>query len=98
MTAPQTLSREQTALMMESLPFWKAEGSAIVREIAAAGFVPVVAIVNAVAVLAEKHGHYPDLLIYGWNKLRITITTHDRGSLTDLDFRLAGEIENLGLF
>ncbi len=98
MPRPQLLTDEQIDLFKKDVPFWIHTEGIITREIAAADFVSVIGIVNAVAVLAEKHNHHPDLTIYGWNKLRITLTTHDRGGLTELDFRLAAEIENLSLY
>jgi 4a-hydroxytetrahydrobiopterin dehydratase len=97
MPRPNLLTDEQIELSMKGLPFWSLDGNKIVREISAANFVAIIGIVNAIAVLAEKHDHHPDMLIYGWNKLRITLSTHDRGGLTEFDFKLAIEIENLSL-
>lgn len=97
MPRPNLLTEEQIELYMKDVHFWTRDDTKIIREISAAGFPAIIGIVNAIAVLAEKHGHHPDLLIYGWNKLRITLTTHDRGGLTELDFKLAVEIENLNL-
>lgn len=67
----------------------------IVREIGAANFVAAVGIINSIALLAEKLDHHPDILLYGWNKLRITLSTHDVGGLTELDFTLAAQIDGL---
>jgi 4a-hydroxytetrahydrobiopterin dehydratase len=39
--------------------------------------------------------HHPDLFVYGWNKLRITLSTHDQGGLTILDIQLAKKIDAL---
>ncbi|MCS7170175.1 MAG: 4a-hydroxytetrahydrobiopterin dehydratase, partial [Candidatus Kapabacteria bacterium] len=39
--------------------------------------------------------HHPDLLLYGWNKLRVILSTHDRGGITELDITLAKKIEQL---
>jgi 4a-hydroxytetrahydrobiopterin dehydratase len=65
----------------------------IVREIIAPNFLAAVGLINAIALAAEKLDHHPDILLYGWNKLRISSTTHDRGGLTELDFKLAREID-----
>ncbi|KXB97357.1 MAG: hypothetical protein AA908_07215 [Chlorobi bacterium NICIL-2] len=67
----------------------------IVREIVAPNFLAAVGLINAIALAAEKLDHHPDILLYGWNKLRISSTTHDRGGLTELDFKLASEIDAL---
>ena len=76
-------------------PFWTLEGNTIIRELVAENFVAAVGILNSVAILAEAMDHHPDILVYGWNKLRITASTHDRGGLTKLDFELAKKIDDL---
>jgi 4a-hydroxytetrahydrobiopterin dehydratase len=45
--------------------------------------------------LAEGANHHPDILVHGWNKVRLTLSTHSEGGLTDADFALAGEIDGL---
>lgn len=51
--------------------------------------------VNKVADLAESEGHHPDILIHGWNKVRIESTTHAIGGLSENDFILAAKIGKL---
>lgn len=97
MQRPQLLTEEQIELYLKDVPFWIRDGGKIIREISCANFVAAIGIVNAVAVLAEKHNHHPDIYIYGWNKLRLALSTHDMGGLTEFDFKLAVEIENLSL-
>ncbi|HTR72623.1 MAG TPA: 4a-hydroxytetrahydrobiopterin dehydratase [Solirubrobacteraceae bacterium] len=58
-------------------------------------FAGAIAFVNAVAGLAERAGHHPDILVYGWNKVRLTLSTHSEGGLTDADFELAAGIDKL---
>ena len=51
--------------------------------------------VNAVAWLANKHTHHPDMYIT-FNTCTIEITTHDRNNLlTDKDYQLASAIDKL---
>jgi len=52
--------------------------------------------VNRVADLAEEANHHPDILVHGWNKVRLTLTTHSEGRLTDNDRRMAERIDGLG--
>ena len=47
------------------------------------------AFVNRVAEAAEIANHHPDILLHGWNKVRLTLSTHSQGGLTDADFELA---------
>jgi 4a-hydroxytetrahydrobiopterin dehydratase len=67
----------------------------IVRELAFADFAAAIAFVNRVADLAEAANHHPDILLHGWNKVRLTLSTHSQGGLTDADFQLASAIDDL---
>jgi 4a-hydroxytetrahydrobiopterin dehydratase len=67
----------------------------IEREWKFADFAAAVAFVNRVAELAERANHHPDILLHGWNKVRLTLSTHSQGGLTDADFQLAGEVDLL---
>jgi 4a-hydroxytetrahydrobiopterin dehydratase len=68
---------------------------AIEREWKLADFAAAIAFVGRVAALAEQANHHPDILLHGWNKVRLTLSTHSEGGLTDADFQLAGEIDRL---
>jgi 4a-hydroxytetrahydrobiopterin dehydratase len=58
------------------------------------GFVPGVELVNKIATIAEQEGHHPDLhLSYG--SLKVDLTTHAAGGLTDNDFILAAKIDQI---
>jgi 4a-hydroxytetrahydrobiopterin dehydratase len=70
-------------------------GHAIVAELEFADFAAVIAAVNAIAAVAEEQNHHPDLLVYGWNHLRVTVSTHSAGQVTALDLELAARIDGL---
>jgi 4a-hydroxytetrahydrobiopterin dehydratase len=75
---------------------WRArEGEAIVRELSFADFAAAIAFVNHVADAAEAANHHPDILIHGWNKVRLELSTHSEGGLTEADFELARQIDRL---
>jgi 4a-hydroxytetrahydrobiopterin dehydratase len=97
MPRPKLASDEEIQLSMRDIPFWRLDGNSIIREIAVPNFVAAIGIVNAIAILAERANHHPDILIYGWNKLRITLSTHDIGGLSSLDFELAKKIDELNI-
>ena len=48
--------------------------------------------VNRVAEAAEEANHHPDILLHGWNKVRLSLTNHSAGGLTVADFEMAGEV------
>jgi 4a-hydroxytetrahydrobiopterin dehydratase len=39
--------------------------------------------------------HHPDILIHGWNKVRLSVTNHSAGGLTEADFELAERVDGL---
>jgi 4a-hydroxytetrahydrobiopterin dehydratase len=75
---------------------WRREGEgAIAREWKLADFQAAIAFINRVAELAEAANHHPDILLHGWNKVRLTLSTHSEGGLTASDFELASQIDRL---
>ena len=58
-------------------------------------FVEVMGVVNQIAELAESDGHHPDLHITGYRQLKIDLTTHAIGGLSENDFILAAKIDQL---
>jgi 4a-hydroxytetrahydrobiopterin dehydratase len=90
------LDDAETQQRLAALEGWRlGEQPAIVREWKLADFAAAIAFVNRVAEAAEAADHHPDILLHGWNKVRLTLSTHSEGGLTDADFRLAGEIDRL---
>lgn len=88
------LSQEEIAERLAN-GAWSRAGDAIVREWKLADFAAAIAFVNAVAEIAERANHHPDILVHGWNRVRLTLSTHSQGGLTEADFTLAGEIDRL---
>ena len=74
---------------------WQREGEALVRELKFDDFAQAMAYVNRVADLAEEVNHHPDILVHGWNHVRLTLTTHSAGGLTDNDFQMARRVDQL---
>jgi 4a-hydroxytetrahydrobiopterin dehydratase len=74
---------------------WRRDGDSIVRDFEAKDFKAAVAFVNSVAEAAEAANHHPDILIHGWNKVRLSVTNHSAGGLTAADFELAATIDAL---
>lgn len=75
---------------------WRREGKSLVREAKFADFKEAVAFVNRVADAAEEANHHPDILIHSWNQVRLTLSTHSAGGITENDLSLAARIDGLG--
>ncbi|MFZ1155148.1 MAG: 4a-hydroxytetrahydrobiopterin dehydratase [Solirubrobacteraceae bacterium] len=74
---------------------WQRHGQAIAREWKFDNFGQAIAFVNRVADAAESAGHHPDILVHGWNKARLELSTHSEGGLTQADFEMAARIDEI---
>ena len=81
---------------LDTVPEWKQTDGAIARTYQFKDFPAAIKFVNAVADLAEQAWHHPDIDIR-WNKVTLTLTTHDAGGLTEKDFDLARKFDALSL-
>ncbi len=75
---------------------WREEDGELVREREFANFAEALAYVNRVGDAAEEANHHPDILIHGWNKVRLTLFTHSEGRITDADHAMAERIDGIG--
>ena len=89
----QPLDQQQTTALLESIPGWIAseKNDQISREFSFSNFVETMAFVNAVAEIAEREQHHPDIEC-GYNYCRIHFSTHAIGGLSENDFICAAHI------
>ena len=73
---------------------WDHEGDALGHEFEFANFVGSVDFVNRLTPVAEEMNHHPDLSI-SWNKVKVSLSTHSEGGITESDFELAAKIDSL---
>jgi len=92
--SPVRLPVERMAVAFLTVPAWRRQGDAIVRNFQFPDFPAAMAFVNQVAALAEAAAHHPDIDIR-WNRVTLLLTTHDAGGLTEQDFSLARQIDLL---
>ncbi len=67
----------------------------IAKEFVFRGFSEAIKFINELAAIAESEDHHPDINLHGWNKVKITLSTHAIGGLSDNDFILAAKINQL---
>jgi 4a-hydroxytetrahydrobiopterin dehydratase len=82
-------------MRMASDAVWRQEGESLVRDYEFKDFAAAMAFVNRVAEAAEEANHHPDILVHGWNNVRLELTTHSKGGLTDNDHKMAERIDAL---
>lgn len=90
----EKLQESEVAARLKELSGWNLEKGELEREFTFKNFAEAMKFVNAVAERAEAANHHPDIDIR-WNKVRLRLSTHSKGGLTDLDFALAAEIDSL---
>lgn len=88
------LSTEQIDEGLDGLDGWERDGDAIVKSFDRGDFVGSVKFVDEIVTPAEAMGHHPDISI-SWSEVKVSITTHSEGGLTENDFELAGKIDAL---
>jgi 4a-hydroxytetrahydrobiopterin dehydratase len=88
------LSDDEIAARLEDGD-WRREGNAIVRDWRFKDFGEAISFVNRVADVAESANHHPDILLHGWNHVRLTLSTHSEGGITGADLKLADSFDRL---
>ncbi|HMP83532.1 MAG TPA: 4a-hydroxytetrahydrobiopterin dehydratase [Verrucomicrobiota bacterium] len=88
------LNAKQIKSSLAAVPDWTKRGTTISRTYQFKDFPAAIKFVNAIAKLAEKAWHHPDIDIR-WNKVTLTLTTHDQGGLTEKDFALAAKFDGI---
>lgn len=87
------LNQNQINTSLSKLSGWIFENESILKQFQFKDFIEALSFVNAVGLESEKMDHHPDILMFGWNKVKITISTHSAGGVTEKDFSLASKIE-----
>jgi 4a-hydroxytetrahydrobiopterin dehydratase len=90
----QLLTEAEVQEKASRLPNWTAESSKLQCTRQFNDFVQAINFVNKLVEPAESAGHHPDIEV-SYNKVKITLTTHDAGGLTQKDFDLAEVISQI---
>ena len=88
------LSADELAAHVATLPGWTNAGDRIVKEYALANYYETMAFVNALAMIANREDHHPDLAVH-YAKCEVTFATHDAGGVTLNDVICAAKTERL---
>jgi 4a-hydroxytetrahydrobiopterin dehydratase len=92
----ELLRPEAVQVLLEEVPNWRLSDNSIERTLTFEGFPAAIEFVVRLARDAEEMNHHPDIDIR-WNKVKLVLSTHSAGGLTDLDFLLARKIDKLGI-
>jgi 4a-hydroxytetrahydrobiopterin dehydratase len=88
----EKLSPDQIEERIADVPQWSINGDLLQRTLGFEDFNGAIAFVNRLRDLAEGMQHHPDIMIR-YNKVTLTLTTHDAGGLTEKDFAFARAVD-----
>jgi 4a-hydroxytetrahydrobiopterin dehydratase len=88
------LTDQEIEERLGSLNGWTREGDAVTKTFENGDFVGSVKFVDSLVEPAEGMNHHPDLEL-SWDKVKVSITNHAQGGLTENDFELARKIDAL---
>jgi 4a-hydroxytetrahydrobiopterin dehydratase len=91
----QVLAESKIKEKLDKLKGWEYQNNLIGKEYELKDFKEALGFVNKVGERAEQMDHHPDIFLHNWNKVRITVSTHSAGGVTENDFKLAEKIENI---
>ncbi len=74
---------------------WKEKDNKITKTFGFEGFSEAANFITQIAQEANQMNHHPDVFLHGYNKLKISLTTHDEGKVTEKDHQLAEKIDKL---
>lgn len=89
------LDEEQIKENLKAVLEWSFQNNQIFKDFQLKDFQSALNFVNKVGAEAEKMDHHPDILMHSWNKVKISVSTHSEGGITEKDFSLAKKIEEL---
>ena len=88
------LAQAQIDAALAQLPGWAYADGAIAKAFSFANYAETIAFVNAIAWIAQREDHHPDMLV-GYDRCRVTYHTHSVGGISENDFICAAKIEAL---
>jgi 4a-hydroxytetrahydrobiopterin dehydratase len=88
------LNTKQIKLHLKAVPDWTKRAQTICRTFKFGGFLMSIAFVRRIAKRAQKINHHPDIDIR-FDKVTLTLTTHDEGGITKKDFSLARQCDEV---
>jgi 4a-hydroxytetrahydrobiopterin dehydratase len=88
------LTTKQISLHLQAVPNWSKRVQTIFRTFRFQGFLKSIDFVNRIARKAQEINHHPDIDIR-FDKVTLTLTTHDEGGITEKDFSLARKCDDV---
>ncbi|MCO4769048.1 MAG: 4a-hydroxytetrahydrobiopterin dehydratase [Deltaproteobacteria bacterium] len=91
---PALLTPDAVRSALESLPRWSKDGDSIKKTYVFEDFVQAFGWMSSVALVAERMNHHPEWFNV-YKTVKVTLSTHDAGGITQLDMDLAAAMDRL---
>ena len=89
------LSKQKIKQGLAKLHGWKRNRNVLSKEFTLGSFTGAAKFIAKIAPIANRMDHHPDLQLYRYKRVKIMLTTHDAGGITQKDFDLAAKIDAL---
>lgn len=89
------IQSEDISKYLSQLNGWFYVDNSIEKEFKLKSFSDAIAFIVKVGIEAEKNDHHPNLTLHSWNKVKITLSTHSLGGVTENDFKLAQTLDEI---
>lgn len=89
------MTEEKVQELLKKVPDWSLEEGKVVRKFQFKNFREAIDFVNKAAEIAETENHHPNISIYGWNKVKLTFSTHAIKGLSENDFIMAAKVNQI---
>jgi 4a-hydroxytetrahydrobiopterin dehydratase len=91
------MMKEEAEKYLNQVKDWKLVGDAIEKNYKFSNFRKAIEFIDEVADAAESEDHHPDILLWSWNNVKLTLTTHAVQGMSKKDFALASRIDKIKL-
>ncbi len=89
------LTNEDIINRLKNYPDWEFSDDSVFKEFVCKSFSDAVAFIVKIGFEAEKLDHHPDIYLHSWNKVKIILSSHSAGGVTEMDFLLLTNIEKI---
>jgi len=89
------VTKEEAKEYVKRVEGWKLVDDSIEKNYKFSNFKQAIEFINKVAEVADSENHHPDILLWNWNNVKLTITTHAVKGLSKNDFVLAAHVDQI---
>ena len=87
------LKKEEVSSYLDQIQDWKTKDNEIFKDFEFKNFQEALGFINKVGEIAENEGHHPDIFLHSYKKVKISLSTHAIGGLSENDFIVAAKID-----